>query len=380
MKAIKIIPIIILIFITISLLYFLSESTSNDEQEVNQNNDIKTVKLDDEKNEFYYENITYENNQKKIWIESTIENVYGEKIILVFEKLKEQLIEKQGNSEYLVIEARSSQDIMFLHVIDDENGKHIKYIEMENSELFRKLLEPRELVYSNGELTPLRFTFLPINDSEKLFKEIGVSDDENTSLFIIPTFTASAYSEPGFYSYYRGDCDTELHDTLFRDEDCLTTNLMSENKLDHNSSESGVQILKLLGYSSITDLELHNNPEILKKYDKIILLHNEYVSRIMFDSIISHDNVIFLYPNALYAEVDVNTTDNTITLVRGHNYPDITIRNGFDWIYDNTHPYEYDKECKNWKFYSIPNGHMLNCYPENIIWEEKDLLKMLKDF
>ena len=102
----------------------------------------------------------------------------------------------------------------------------------------------------------------------------------------------------------------------------------------------------------------------------------------MFNAITSHDNVIFLYPNALYAQVNVDITNNLITLVRGHGYPTSNIANGFDWINENTHPYEYDIECENWEFYptnGAPNGHMLNCYPEAIIWQDELLLKTLKD-
>ena len=87
--------------------------------------------------------------------------------------------------------------------------------------------------------------------------------------------------------------------------------------------------------------------------NKIIVLHNEYVSKIMFDALTSHKNVIFLYPNALYAEIDVDITNNEITLIRGHGYPESTIVNGFDWENENTHPYEYDSECNNWEFYKI---------------------------
>ena len=196
---------------------------------------------------------------------------------------------------------------------------------------------------------------------------------------IIPTFTAAAYSVPGFYTFYEGKCDMEFHGTLFRDDDCLTTNIPSENKLTYHSSVNAVKILKLLGYDMITDLELHQNPNILQNFDKIIMLHNEDVTKIMFDAITSHNNVVFLYPNALYAEVSVDEINNTITLIRGHNYPEITIRNGFDWKYDNTRPFEFDTECSNWEFYTIPNGHMLNCYPEKIIWNDESLLRHLKD-
>ena len=40
------------------------------------------------------------------------------------------------------------------------------------------------------------------------------------------------------------------------------------------------------------------------------------------------------------------------------------VSNGFDWKFDNTHPYEYDTECLTMEFYKIDNGWMTNCYPE----------------
>jgi hypothetical protein len=66
-------------------------------------------------------------------------------------------------------------------------------------------------------------------------------------------------------------------------------------------------------------------------------------------------------------------------LVRGHNYPEITIRNGFDWRFDNS-PDEYDTTCEDMKFSKIDNGWMLNCYPENVLHKNKELLKQIKDF
>ena len=112
------------------------------------------------------------------------------------------------------------------------------------------------------------------------------------------------------------------------------------------------------------------------------MLHNEYVSKTMFDAITTHDSVIFLYPNALYGEVKVNVIDNTIKLIRGHGYPDSGIGNGFDWENENTHPYEYDNSCEDWEFYPTtgnPDGYMLNCYPENMIWNDELFLKTLKE-
>ena len=81
---------------------------------------------------------------------------------------------------------------------------------------------------------------------------------------------------------------------------------------------------------------------MLKNYDTVILLHNEYVTKSMCDTITNHNKVIYLYPNALYAEIETNYEENTITLVKGHGFPEEEIKNGYDWKFDNTHPFEFD--------------------------------------
>ena len=199
------------------------------------------------------------------------------------------------------------------------------------------------------------------------YNTIAIWNDPQKAAVVSPIFTDSAYDRFGFYDYYRGNCDS-----------CTTTTI-SDGVLDYNSSVYGYQLLTLLGYSPITDIDIDKNPSILKKYDKIIMLHNEYVTRAMFDAITSHPKVIYLYPNALYAEIEVDYDNNTITLIRGHNYPEKEITNGFDWEFDNTHPYEYDNNCEQMLFYPIDNGYMSNCYPEKILPASPIIFQTLKD-
>jgi len=203
------------------------------------------------------------------------------------------------------------------------------------------------------------------------YNEVAVWNDPQKAVVVYPYFTSIAYNEPGFYTYFRGECD-----------DCTTTKFAQPTVL-YTSSGTGHQALTLLGYPTITDVEIDRNPSILQHFDKVIMLHNEYVTRTMFDAITNHPNVLYLYPNALYAEIEVNYMDETITLIRGHNYPEPEIKNGFDWEFDNTHPYEYDSECKIIEIYKIKNGWMTTCYPENIFLKNSqqlfDLLKTIKD-
>lgn len=202
----------------------------------------------------------------------------------------------------------------------------------------------------------------------KIYEELSHESHEN-AVVIFPIFTASAYDEPGFYSFFREECDQE----------CLTVSINDKFTLDFTTGGNAYQILKLLDYPIISDVDVDKNPEILEQYDKVILLHNEYVTKNEFDAITNHPKVIYLYPNALYAEIKVDYQSDEITLIRGHNFPDLKILNGFDWEYDNS-PLEYDVFCKEMKFNEIPNGIMLNCYPENSIHQSMFLLKTIKNF
>ena len=204
-----------------------------------------------------------------------------------------------------------------------------------------------------------------------VYNEVALWNEPQNTVVVYPYFTYAAYQSQGFYDYYRGECD-----------DCTTTKF-AQPKSQYTSSGKAHQTLTLLGYDYITDVEIDKNPSILQQFDKVIMLHNEYVTRAMFDAITSHPNVIYLYPNALYAEIEVNYIDETITLIRGHNYPESEISNGFDWPFDNTHPYEYDDTCLEMEFYKVRDGWMTTCYPENVFLANTEqlfnILMLIKD-
>lgn len=220
----------------------------------------------------------------------------------------------------------------------------------------------------DGKKTWINVKFELNSENNDLYEKLRYLPNENT-IVIYPVFTSIAYDEPGFYTHFRGECD----------EKCLTLEIQKESILNFFSSGNGFQVLQLLGYESISDIELDQNPDILKQYEKVILLHNEYVTKKEFDAITSHPNVIYLYPNALYAEIRVDYNNNLMTLHRGHNFPDSEIRNGFDWEFDNS-SLEYNTNCVDMGFDKIDNGWMLNCYPESAIHQSKVLLEMIKQF
>lgn len=203
-------------------------------------------------------------------------------------------------------------------------------------------------------------------DHQDFYNEVGFFGREHDSVFIYPVFTQAAYSSQGFYDYYNKNCDSR----------CLTVDLPTRVHGGYSSSIGGAFVLTSLNYSYVTDIDVDKNPEILKEYKRVIVLHNEYVTKREFDAITSHPDVIYLYPNSLYAEVTPDYDQNTISLVNGHGYPDPQIKNGFDWKYDNS-KYEYDTNCDQWNFYRIGNGYMLNCYPEYRLLYSTEMLRSL---
>ena len=278
-----------------------------------------------------------------------------------YDELEEISVEKEP--EYMSIK-NEGKTILF--EVEDFQG--IKLTRWANGELFNVFGSVDDIRIEFGKPALKKGVFVLKPESTEIYNEIGVYDQKIKPLVIIPIFTASAYAPLGFYDYYEKIC-----------EKCTTTKIIEEKELENTSSANAVKILKLLGYDSITDIELDKNPSLISKYNKIIVLHNEYVTKNMFNAITSHPNVIYLYPNALYAEINVDYEKNEIILIRGHGFPTENVDNGFDWEYDNTRPYEFDTECKNWEFYDIHNGKMLNCYPEQSIWQDKVLLKTLKE-
>jgi len=227
----------------------------------------------------------------------------------------------------------------------------------------------QEYYMENGKKHWTNMKFELNSEYEEIYDDVKYDSQEKT-VVIYPILTESAYyNENGYYSFYKGECD----------ETCLTVKIKKTNSQSpFNSSGIGFQILKLLGYETITDVDIDQNPQILETYDKVILLHNEYVTKKEFDAITAHPKVIYLYPNALYAEVKIDYLQNSVSLVKGHNYPEQSILNGFDWIFDNSE-LEYNTDCANMEFYGIVNGFMLNCYPENVIHQNQHLLKTIKE-
>lgn len=182
---------------------------------------------------------------------------------------------------------------------------------------------------------------------------------------IVPTFTIAAYQPHGFYDYYRGSCSTR----------CLTVPVNPKERtgmMNYSGSSNALAIIKSLGISdTVTDEQVTENPSLLANYGKVIVLHNEYVTQKEFNSIVHHPDVLYLYPNSLYALVSYNASAGTITLVRGHGYRGIN--DAFKWAPSASTKNEYDTSCRGWRLERAVNGSVLDCYPEHDILHDPRL-------
>ncbi|MDE1725524.1 MAG: hypothetical protein KGH76_06480 [Thaumarchaeota archaeon] len=239
------------------------------------------------------------------------------------------------------------------------------------SPLFETYAYAKDFRVINGKQVPMEahFALKPDLVANRTYDKIAIWEKPHSAAVIVPLFTSTAYWEPGFYTYYRGDCNSS----------CLTKKIAFDRPGGFSASQNAVGVFQLLGYDTITDLDIDQNPQILDQYDKIIVLHNEYVTQKEFDAITHHPKVVYLYANPLYAKVNVDYNNDTITLVKGHGYPTPQDHNAFGWKFDNSIK-EYDTDCSDNSFYKIDNGIMQDCYPENTIFSNMTVLKIIKDY
>lgn len=214
-----------------------------------------------------------------------------------------------------------------------------------------------------------------IQDENKIYFPRPLTDDDiktykNTDLkaiFIYPIFTENAYKNGGFYDYFNKTCDS-----------CKTVSLRPLMiNATYTTGLHAFEYLTQLHYPFITDMTVDKHPEILNDYDKIILLHNEYMTKNEFNALKNHKNVIYLYPNSMYTEVSVDYAKLTMSLVRGHGYAGVQ-GNGFDYVTSSKH--EYDLNCKDYKWIERPNGIQPSCWPEFLIQSDRNLLQIIKDY
>jgi hypothetical protein len=142
----------------------------------------------------------------------------------------------------------------------------------------------------------------------------------NCSTAIVkPVFTHSAYQKGAFYTFYdrhKNDVTTQYDLTM------LTTQVLNGWGQSRGALVHFYPLIKNNTINVITDIDVHNND--ITQYDKLILLHSEYVTQQYYDNLrnfVEKGGTLILFDaNSLYAEVLYDDVANTITLRLGHSW------------------------------------------------------------
>jgi N,N-dimethylformamidase beta subunit-like, C-terminal len=172
--------------------------------------------------------------------------------------------------------------------------------------------------------------------------------------FVRYTFTESAYRDNGFYDFYykHGFPPSELKITTDLNKLTVKTTPSTPEILSDNAILNLTNITTLLPpgdefnfwipfidhvkkvapnatVTVIRDEDVHDGHIFYKDnktnaYDVLMLLHNEYATQDEYDNlkqfVKNGGTIVFIDPNTLYAEVSYDRDNDTIRLVKGHDW------------------------------------------------------------
>ena len=180
-------------------------------------------------------------------------------------------------------------------------------------------------------------------------EQISVNNDTQRIALIENKFTYAAYQNGSFYNFYAlhspgmfDRADDGLNTTVTENLDMLKDRPIPDGPFPFYLHPEYNDIPYIEYFYLIHDLAKRNNTIVTNltdmdvdqgkifqedgknAYDVLILFHNEYISQPEYDNlkkfVENGGTILFTEGNILYAQVDYDKTNNTITLVKGHNW------------------------------------------------------------
>src|SRR5918911_2574361 len=171
------------------------------------------------------------------------------------------------------------------------------------------------------------------NNNNKSLADDIFNRDINIAL-IAPTFTAAAYDDNSFYTFYKLYANTPIGTNV-----TSNLNLLSHNISNHDMLRASLVMLKLVDnlklinpnshITILTDADVdngslfnNNNNNNKNIYDVAILGHQEYVTQQEYDNmkkfVTNGGTMVLLDGNVFFAEVKYNPHTKTESLLKGH--------------------------------------------------------------
>jgi hypothetical protein len=172
--------------------------------------------------------------------------------------------------------------------------------------------------------------------------ENNINSDKNSNIggilnkniniaLVAPTFTAAAYDDNSFYTFYKLYGNTSVGTNV-----TSNLNLLSRHITNHDILRASIVMLKLVDnlklinpnshVTILTDADVDNNSLFNNNnnniYDVAILGHQEYVTQQEYDNmkkfVTNGGTMILLDGNVFFAEVKYDPQTKTESLVKGH--------------------------------------------------------------
>lgn len=231
----------------------------------------------------------------------------------------------------------------------------------------------RVVIEATNNLGDVSYAETAINAAipEKKYRTSGNTNAEPMIpkiAFVRPTFTEAAYQEHGFYRFYSKYGFPPLGVNITTDLDMLTVRTppsIPELQNDYNLSRlSNLTALIPLNGTGLNDISFRGYPDPqrfwmpfieyvergapnatvtvmrdedvddghifldenfnINAYDILLLFHNEYVTQAEYDNlkhfVSNGGTIVFIDSNVFYAEVLYDKNNDTITLVKGHDW------------------------------------------------------------
>jgi hypothetical protein len=189
-----------------------------------------------------------------------------------------------------------------------------------------KINEINNMIVENNQRLSKQDIDREIDPSKLLISESNIA-------FVMPSFTMAAYDH-SFYPFFSINADIKEGEFITSDTELLTANVPTREESFNNHKSIGLHQLE--EYTSsllpnadlyyLTDEDVHNglifNQDNSNLYDILILGHSEYVTLNEYNNfkkfVANGGIIILLDANTFYAEVDYDSLNNKVTLVKGH--------------------------------------------------------------
>jgi len=234
---------------------------------------------------------------------------------------------------------------------------YYKFLENNNSTLVKEKINfsllsiPRPLLFISFftlSLILLLSAILQFNNALSINNapvkiENGIKNQEKKIAFVEPTFTYAAYRNGSFYNFYdKYSPEIQYNSNLTVTNDL---NLLKNKPIPHQPFFYYINptytTIPYKGYfdlllqhvkrnssqvSTLTDVDVHQGkifqPNGKNTYDILFLFHNEYVTQKEYDNlrqfVKNGGTIVFNQANVLFAEVNYNNNNDSISLVKGH--------------------------------------------------------------